>query len=624
MKCVTRRQPNCFPGTAAEVKGQIRPGNRDGSSALKVNGNDALDFKEMADFVEYDKPFSLAVRVKNPAKRTAALLSRMNKVDGGDMRGFDIWVENKDIGFHLIHAYPGNLIRVMTRETLKPNKWHHVAVTYDGSGKAAGVQFYVDGEAQKLHVDNDSLTGTVQHDAPFRIAGRFPTMNFQGEVDDVRVYDRVLSEAEVGAIRDDKDEMLAVLATSADQRSEHHQAYLEAQYLENYDETFKAATAELKEVQKDEAAINKKYPLLTSMIMADNPKVRMTYMLNRGLYDQPMEDRPVTPGVPTFLPAPPEDSSPDRLGLARWLVQEDQPLTARVAVNRYWSMLFGRGIVESEMDFGNQGAAPSHPELIDWLAVDFVESGWDIKRMIRMLVTSQTYRQSAKIQSDAYGVDPENRLLARGTRFRLQGEFIRDHALMVSGLLNPVVGGESVKPYQPPGIWNEVSLNGGLRYKQDKGEKLHRRSMYTYWKRSAPAPNMMIFDAPTREKCTVRRPRTNTPLQALVTLNDIHFVEAARKFAERIMNEGGESFDARIQYAYRLALSREATEEEIDICREVFERQLSSFTENPADAAKYLSYGEAPRDDTIDTVQHAAYAVIVNMILNLDECLMRG
>ena len=244
--------------------------------------------------------------------------------------------------------------------------------------------------------------------------------------------------------------------------------------------------------------------------------------------------------------------------------------------------------------------------------------------MIKQLVMSQTYRQSSRITPELLAADPLNTLLSRGPRFRLQGEFIRDNALHVSGLLNPQIGGASVNPYQPPGIWNEVSLNGALKYKQDEGDKLFRRSMYTYWKRSAPAPNVLIFDAPTREKCVVQRARTNTPLQALVTLNDIHFVEAARKFAERIIAEGGETFESRIQYAYKLGLARDASAEELAVCREVFEAQLKSFSADPESAKKYIGIGESPRAEGIAPNELAAYAVITSMILNLDELLTRG
>ncbi|MGK0190177.1 MAG: hypothetical protein ACI9R3_005997, partial [Verrucomicrobiales bacterium] len=324
------------------------------------------------------------------------------------------------------------------------------------------------------------------------------------------------------------------------------------------------------------------------------------------------------------LPPLPGDAPANRLSLARWLVADDHPLTARVTVNRYWALLFGRGLVGSVTDFGSQGEMPSHPQLLDWLAVDFVEHGWDIKRTLRQIVTSATYRQSSRIPEELRERDPGNILLARGARFRLQGEFIRDGALAVSGLLVDDVGGPGVKPYQPDGLWNEVSLDGGLRFKADKDEGLYRRSMYTYWKRSAPAPSMTIFDAPSREKCVVMRDRTNTPLQALVTLNDVQFIEAARVLAERLLKDESADFSTRVIQAFRLAVSRPPSVEEMATCQRVFQHQLASFKADPSAAEKYLAAGEAPRDSELDPSDHAAWTVLVNMILNLDEFLTRG
>lgn len=365
---------------------------------------------------------------------------------------------------------------------------------------------------------------------------------------------------------------------------------------------------------------------VTSMIMTDNPadNMRMTYVLDRGLYDSPKEDEVIAPGVPLALGSMPADAPQNRLGLAQWLTQPDHPLTARVAVNRYWAMFFGEGLVRTLGDFGSQGSVPTHPQLLDTLAVEFVESGWDVKQMIRRLVTSRTYRQSSVLKKNLAEADPENLLLGRSGRFRLQGEFVRDQALAVSGLLVEKVGGPGVKPYQPINIWNEVSLGGNVRYVQDSGDALYRRSMYTYWKRSAPMPSMMIFDAPTREKCTLQRPRTNTPLQALVTLNDPQFVEAARVLAQRLIKESGEVEAERINRAFELAVSRPATNQEINVLRDVLKEQYYIFEQEPERAKTYLNIGESPRDESIDPIEHAAWSVVSQMILNLDETLTRG
>jgi hypothetical protein len=371
-------------------------------------------------------------------------------------------------------------------------------------------------------------------------------------------------------------------------------------------------------LQGEEAELLK--PLTTVMIMRDTQ--RETFILNRGAYSSPTE-RKVTPGTPAILPPMASDAPANRLGLARWLFQPDHPLTARVAVNRYWQMLFGTGLVATPEDFGSQGEYPTHPELLDWLAVDFRESGWDVKRAIKQLVMSAAYRQSAKVTPELVAHDPNNRLLARGPRFRLQGEFIRDNALAISGLLNEQMGGPGVKPYQPPGLWAEVGLGGNPKFVQDHEDKLYRRSIYTYWKRSAPPPSMQLFDAPTREKCTIRRPRTNTPLQALVTLNDVQFVEAARHFAQRMMLEGGDSPDQRVAFAYLQATAREPSQSELDAMLSVFATAQEHYKSDPDAAKQLLGFGESKRDESLDAAEHAAWTIVASSILNLDETLTR-
>ncbi|SVC66594.1 uncharacterized protein METZ01_LOCUS319448, partial [marine metagenome] len=356
---------------------------------------------------------------------------------------------------------------------------------------------------------------------------------------------------------------------------------------------------------------------VTSMVMGDLGKMRPTYLLERGHYEHPNKEEQIKPGVPSFLPPMPKNAPSSRFGLAQWLTRPDHPLTARVAVNRYWSLLFGRGIVSTVSDFGTQGEWPTHPALLDWLATDFVMHGWDIKRTIKQMVMSAAYRQTSKLSKDLYAKDPQNLLLARGARFRLQGEFVRDNALAVSGLLVKKSGGPSVKPYQPPGLWNEVSLGGNVRFKQDKGESLYRKSMYTYWKRSAPAPSMTIFDAPTREKCMVERPRTNTPLQALVTLNDPQFTEAARNLAQRIVKEGGPATKDRVIFGYRLATSRAPKPIAAQILLGAFNEEFENFKKNPETAGKLIAIGESKRDESINSTELAAWTIVASMLLNL-------
>jgi hypothetical protein len=364
-----------------------------------------------------------------------------------------------------------------------------------------------------------------------------------------------------------------------------------------------------------------------TMVMDVAAKPRETFILNRGDYAQPTEK--VQPGTPAVLPPMPEDASRDRLGLARWLTASDHPLTSRVAVNRIWKMLFGAGIVNSLADFGSQGEWPTHPQLLDWLAVDFLESGWDTKKLIRRIVLSQTYRQTSIATPELLDRDPNNRLLARGPRFRLPAELIRDVALNVSGLLVPRVGGPSVNPYMPGDLWREVSHYGSSpatsqTFVQDHGEKLYRRSLYTYWKRTAPPPNMMAFDAPNREVCTVARGNTTTPLQALVTLNDTQFVEASRAFAQRILQRVEKSDEARLDWAFFEAVSRKASVQELGILAKSLARERVGFAVEGERAKAFVQVGESPVDFDMDPRELAAWSQIAAILLNLSETVTRN
>jgi hypothetical protein len=340
----------------------------------------------------------------------------------------------------------------------------------------------------------------------------------------------------------------------------------------------------------------------------------------------------VTPATPAFLPAPPKGAPPNRLGLAKWLVAPEHPLTSRVIVNRYWQTVFGTGIVKTVEDFGSQGEPPSHPDLLDWLAVEFLEKGWDVKSFVRMLVTSATYRQSSAATPELVARDPENRLLARGPRYRLTAEFVRDQALAVSGLLDGRIGGVSVFPYQPPGLWEELMARSdgdqftAQKYTPSHGADLYRRSMYTFWKRTSPPPSLGAFDAPDRETCTVRRGRTNTPLQALVLMNDPTYVEAARKLAERAIKEPGARAtpDERIAFAFRLATARKPTAEELAVLKKIYDAQLAHYRSNAEAATKLLSVGESARDDKLDPIDLAAWTTVASTILNLDETITKG
>ena len=414
------------------------------------------------------------------------------------------------------------------------------------------------------------------------------------------------------------------LKVERSKRSDDQAKLITRHFLRNIHPGSKGKVAEQLKKQKvinDRlAAIQKSMP--SSMIMEDRKSPRQAYVLERGQYTEKREK--VSSTVPSWLAPPVKDAPANRLGLAQWLVQPRHPLTARVTVNRFWQQFFGTGLVRTSEDFGVQGEHPSHPELLDWLAMDFVGSGWDVKRFLAQLVLSATYQQSSRIEKNKLAADPENRLLARGPRFRLDAEVIRDQALAVSGLMNKQIGGKSVKPYQPAGLWKPVGFGGSNTsvFKQDKGDKLYRRSMYTFWKRTSPPPSMETFDAPNRETCQVRRARTNTPLQALVLMNDVQFVEAARKFAERVMGEDGD-VDGKAVFAFRSILGRRPETAELTALARIYREYLVEFKAAGGSAAKLLSVGESPRDQKLDVNELAAWTMVTHLVLNLSETVTK-
>ena len=375
----------------------------------------------------------------------------------------------------------------------------------------------------------------------------------------------------------------------------------------------------MRALQQEEAAIRSRGTV--AHVMQEKPESPMAHVLFRGEYDKRRDA--VKPDTPKALPAMPTDLPRNRLGFAKWLLSPDHPLTARVTVNRFWQEVFGTGIVRTAGDFGIMGEQPSHPELLDWLAVEFRESSWDMKKFFKLLVTSATYRQAAITTAEKREKDPQNRLLSRGPRFRMDGEMIRDYALAASGLLVRKFGGPSVKPYQPEGVWEAVAMIGSdtRDYTVDSGEGLYRRSMYTFWKRAAPPASMEIFNAPTRETCTVRRERTDTPLQALVTLNDPQFVESARYLAQTALKQGGDSIGGRIQFLAKRLLARAFRAEEAEVVRASLDELLAHYKAHPEDAKKLLSVGASKLDPSQDAATLAAWTMLVNQLMNLDEVL---
>ncbi len=419
---------------------------------------------------------------------------------------------------------------------------------------------------------------------------------------------------------------LEIVKLAPEKRSDAQRKSLRAYFLEHVcAETrgvFDPLHKELDGLNKRLEALEKSLPSTLVSLEMNEPK--QAYVLVRGAYDRQGEK--VERGVPASLPPLSPEAPRNRLGFAQWLVSEEHPLTARVTVNRFWQHYFGLGLVKTAEDFGSQGDWPSHPALLDWLATEFIESGWDVKHVQKLIVMSATYRQASRATPEKLEKDIDNRLLSRGPRFRMDAEMVRDNALAISGLLVGAVGGPSVKPYQPTGLWKAVGYTNSntANFKQDHGSALYRRSMYTFWKRTSPPPSMTTFDAPSRETCTVSRPRTNTPLQALVMMNDVQFFEAARNFGQRIMTEGGATPAERVTFAFRLATARRPNQAETRILLEQFKSHLETYKKQADAAEKLVSYGESPRDESLDVSELAAWTMVANLILNLDETVTKG
>jgi hypothetical protein len=416
---------------------------------------------------------------------------------------------------------------------------------------------------------------------------------------------------------DGEADLLAALNAEAAQRSDAQKKLLADEFVKR-DPELVAAQKQIDAARKRLDGLNKS--ITQTMIMKDRAQPRETFVLIRGLWDQPDKEQPIKPGTPEVLPPLPADAAANRLALARWLVAPNNPLTPRVIVNRFWQQIFGIGLVATPEDFGSQGERPSHPQLLDWLAADFVESGWDVKRLLKQMMMSATWQQSSAVTPELLEVDQANRLLARGSRYRLTAQAIRDQALALSGLLVNKLGGAPVKPYQPLGIWSDLSL-GKIKYQQDSGENLYRRSLYTFWRR-ASAPTM-LFDVASRQVCKVRTSRTNTPLHALVLLNDVTFTEAARKLAERVMTDGGETPETQLAHAFRLATSRRPTSDEQAAMLAILQQVRTRFAASPEEAPKLLAIGDSLRNESLDPVELASMTSVMSVILNLDEVLTR-
>ena len=568
---------------------------------------------ESPPIVEHTNPFSLSVWIKPGGSPQGCVVSKMNST--AQSRGFEIMWYKSQPRINLVHEWGRDAIEVVAKQKFTGALWRHLAVTYDGSGQAAGLKVYIDGTLSPIDVRRDSLSGSVATDEPWRIAWKGTGVGFEGGIDELRLYDRPLAADEVEAMYW-YDQLSGAIETPIAGRSRQQTDRLESYYIAHHgsDELRQLSQRSATLRSEEEAALKS---ILSISVMQEMEQPRTTFMLTRGQYDQPSQA--VTPGVLASLGALSADVPQNRLGLAQWLVSPTNPLTPRVAVNRYWQQLFGEGLVRTVNDFGLQGEQPTHPQLLDWLAVHFVQSGWNVKEMMKLLVTSATYRQSSRFTPELRRRDPENRWLARGPRYRLPAELLRDQALALGGLLVERIGGPSVKPYQPPGLWEAVSYNGDQTYEADHGESLYRRSLYTYWKRQSPPPGILTFDGPTRETCTVRRARTNTPLQALLLLNDVTYIEAARGLATRMLRADCKDVTERLRYGFRCTTSRLPNENEAEALKRLYENQLSVFRAAPQSADKLLHVGESPVDPSFEACELAAWTMVANVLLNLDE-----
>ncbi|MFN9157290.1 MAG: DUF1553 domain-containing protein [Planctomyces sp.] len=613
-----RSAPAVLHGSRSSVPGHS-------GNALQFSGSTWLAAPDVGDF-EADQPFTAAAWIRTAAGAGGTVFSRMD--DAAAYRGYDFIVEGGRLNAHFVDHWPDKGCKVSTAAVLKPQQWHHVTLVWQGSRRAAGIRIYVDGVPQTLQVDNDGeVAGSLRTAKPFHIGRRQNSVPFTGTIDDVRIFSRALSDDDVRRLADGKtlSGIREIVLTAAARRSAEQSAELQRFWVEHIDTESRSWRTELAAIGPRRAAIEQQIP--QTMVMQEQTPRRPSYILNRGQYDQRGEQ--VTAGIPAVFAATlntidtgAAQTEPTRLDFARWLVSPQNPLTARVAVNRWWEMLFGTGLVETTEDFGIQGALPSHPELLDWLACELQSSGWNQKHMLKSMVLSATYGQTSDVSPELLERDPRNLLLARSSRMRLPAEMLRDNALAASVLLNPAIGGPSAKPWQPEGLWEDVSVERREKYQPDPGDGIYRRSMYTFWKRTCPPPAMTVFDAPDRETCLVRRSRTNTPLQALVLLNDPTYVEAARKLAERVLLANTDD-SARIDLAARIVLARPPGPAEQQELRQLVDFGRKHFAAEPAAAAELRKVGRAVADPRIPDDELAAWSSAMSVLLNLDEAITR-
>ena len=610
------------------------------------------DFRYKSISKDYRERFTIATWVYPESEQSGSIITKVSdgpaEVENNVPRaeGYGLYFINGKIHFNMVFRWGEDTLRVETEEPLPQRQWRHVAVVFDGlKSWEDRLRIFVDGREAKLKFNQRNffmLSGGTRNTLKIG-AGGGPQFRFRGALDEVRIYSRALDPDEIAALAC-ADSLEKIAAIPAANRSRAQSLKIQGAFLaQTAPDALKQARDTLVELKRQKQSFEDDLPTL--MVMEETPQPRPTFLLKRGAYDAPGEK--VGRGVPSTLPplrrggrgeAARIAPTSNRLDFARWLVSAEHPLTGRVAVNRFWQTLFGAGLVRTTEDFGTQGELPSHPELLDWLAVEFRDgatgrrgdkannpqsNGWNVKSLLKTMVMSATYRQSSKITPQSQQRDPDNRLLARGPRFRLPAEMIRDQALFVSGLLVEKLGGPSVKPYQPDGLYKDMAFSGLTGYDRDKGEGLWRRSLYTFWKRTVLSPTMRVFDASAREYCTVRDTRTNTPLQSLNLMNDVTYVEAARLLAQRMLREGGATPQARVAWAFLVAASRRPSERELQVLLRNLSWQMDYFGQNPREATRLLSIGEKRNEAKLDAVELAAYSATASLILNLDEVITK-
>ena len=555
----------------------------------------------------------------DPRKDLAALIGKSDASQAG--RGWQLWYQKGSLRLELVNTWPGNAISVVSKDSpINRGTWHYVSFTYDGSGKAAGVKLYIDGQPAPAKVESDSLSATIRTPAPMQLCRRSPDDSPLRETrfQDLRLYARALS-AEEAARLPYEDHVAEIVSKPVSAWTLDERHAVGEYYFNHIDETAKAIHEQVAALDKQLETLGDSHAI--SIVAQEKPSLPYANVLNRGIYSA-REER-VLADTPHFLPPLTANEPHNRLGLAEWTISDQNPLMARVAVNRMWNEIFGAGLVATTEDFGIMGQRPSNSELLDWLAVEFRQSGWNVKHMYKLMVMSAAYRQSARSTPELTAKDPGNLLLARGPRFRMDAEMLRDIALQSSGLLVSTIGGPSVKTYQPPNIWESVSypISDTVNYVQDHGDALYRRSMYTFWKRMAVAPDMDAFDAPPRDVACTRRQRTNTPLQALVTMNDPQWVEASRALAERVIRDGGAKPSDKIGYLSELLLSHPPSPRMESVLEGSYRDMEKHYAAAPNDAHSLLAVGEKPSNKAISAPELAAWTMVASEMLNLDETL---